>query len=108
MKLQVLIKSNLRQTKIDKLKAGAYNRVYEFDDTMRATPITLVNYINQYVLGFRAEISALAELKIYSTRLVNRSLYGGRPPSPIVYLNDNPLYNLSIIIWRTNPKRFNQ
>ncbi|WP_282122753.1 hypothetical protein [Algibacter mikhailovii] len=94
---EVLIKSNLRQTKIDKLKAGAYNRVYEFDDTMRATPITLLNYINQYVLGFRAEISALAELKIYSTRLVNRSLYGGRPPSPIVYLNDNPLYNLDAL-----------
>lgn len=97
---RVLIKTNIRQAKIDKLKSGAFDRVYDFDDAMRATPITLVNYINSYILGFKAEIELGEELVIYNTRRTNRTLdpVNSLPPRPLVYLDDIRLNNLDELV----------
>lgn len=90
---EVVVKTDLRQTKINMLKGSSWNKVYLFDDAKRAMNLTLENYINSYVVGFYANWSD-GELKIESR--TDGSLIGSS--TPIIYLDDVRLSSNEFLI----------
>ncbi len=92
---EVVVKTDLRQTKIDMLKGSSFNRVYLFDDKIRAMNLSLANYISTYIPGY----SAIDQGGNFIIRASNSNSKLGSPSSgPIVYLNDMRLSSYEFLI----------
>ncbi len=92
---EVVVKTDLRQTKIDMLKGSSFNRVYLFDDKIRAMNLSLANYISTYIPGY----FAIDQGGSFIIRASNSSSKLGVTSSgPIVYLNDMRLSSYEFLI----------
>ena len=91
---EVLIKTNIKETKVKNFQESGFNTVDVFDDKKRERNMSFVNYINQYVTGF----SAIEQGGFISVFNRNPTSLASSSSSPIVYLDDVLISSLEMFI----------
>ncbi len=87
---EVIVKAKAKALKIEKLENDTFARLYYFDEAKRRMNLTLVQFINSFVLKYVAEES-MGRVRI-ARRLPATTANG----PPIVYLDDMLMNNIDL------------